>query len=179
MFFQVAKNKLEGDDPQVTKGCRPPSYNFPPHPLKVSAGFLTIMTSLWRVLDYYDEFWGFLDDHDEFLGFLDYYDEFGNSRADFFEPGSRIPLPRSPGADFFETGSRNPPPQGAKRPGAPPKAAPGGFLEPVSKNSAPVDLGRGISTSENPWFLEPLVFRGRDAYMSWVYFLMIYTLVRA
>ena len=46
-----------------------------------------------------------------------YYDEFGNSRADFFEPGSRIPLPRSPGADFFETGSRNPP--GAAFGGAP------------------------------------------------------------
>ena len=87
---------------------------------------------------------GVLDYYDEFLGVLDYYDEFGNSRADFFEPGSRIPLPRSPGADFFETGSRNPPPQGAKRPGAPPKAAPGGFLEPVSKKSAPGDLGRGI-----------------------------------
>ena len=130
-------------------------------------GFLTIMTSFLGVLDYYDEFWGVLDYYDEFWGFLDYYDEFGNSRADFFEPGSRIPLPRSPGADFFETGSRNPPPQGAKRPGAPPKAAPGGFLEPVSKNSAPVDLGRGISTSENPWFLEPLVFRGRDAYMEY------------
>ena len=55
-----------------------------------------------------------------------------------------MPLPRSTGAEFLETGSRNPPPQGAKRPGAPPKAAPGGFLEPVSKNSAPVDLGRGI-----------------------------------
>ena len=66
---------------------------------------------------------GFLDYYDEFLGVLDYYDEFGNSRADFFEPGSRIPLPRSPGADFFETGSRNPPPQGAKRPGG---AAEGG-----------------------------------------------------
>ena len=63
-------------------------------------GFLTIMTSFLGVLDYYDEFWGVLDYHDEFLGVLDYYDEFGNSRADFFEPGSR-----------------NPPPQGAKRPG--------------------------------------------------------------
>ena len=65
------------------------------------------MTSFGGVLDYYDEF----------LGVLDYYDEFGNSRADFFEPGSRIPLPRSPGADFFETGSRNPP--GAAFGGAP------------------------------------------------------------
>ena len=101
------------------------------------------------------------------MGVLDYYDEFGNSRADFFEPGSRIPLPRSPGADFFETGSRNPP--GAAFGGAPGRFTPwpGGFLEPVSKNSAPVDLGRGISTSENPWFLEPLVFRGRDAYMEY------------
>ena len=68
-------------------------------------------------LDYYDEFWGFLNYYDDFLRFLDYYDEFGNSRADFFEPGSRIPLPRSPGADLFETGSRNPSHQGAKRPG--------------------------------------------------------------
>ena len=86
-------------------------------------GFLIIMTSFGGVLNYYGEF----------LGSLDYYDEFGNSRADFFEPGSRIPLPRSPGADFFETGSRKAPPQGAKRPGAPPKAAPGGFLKQVSK----------------------------------------------
>ena len=70
--------------------------------------------------------------------------QFGNPRADFFEPGSRIPLPRSPGADFFETGSRNFPPQGAKRLGAPPKAAPWRFLGPVSKGSAPGDLGRGI-----------------------------------
>ena len=38
-------------------------------------------------------------------------------RADFFEPGSKIPLPRSPGADFFETGSKNPP--GAAFGGAP------------------------------------------------------------
>ena len=76
-------------------------------------GLLTIMMSFGGVLDYYDEFWGVLD----------YYDEFGNSRADFFEPGSRILLPRSPRADFFETGSRNPPPQGAKRPGG---AAEGG-----------------------------------------------------
>ena len=124
------------------------------------------MMSFLGVLDYYDEFWGVLDYYDEFLGVLDYYDEFGNSRADFFEPGSRIPLPRSPGADFFETGSRNHP--GAAFGGAPGRFAPwgGGFLEPVSKNSAPVDLGRGISTSENPWFLEPLVFRGRDSHMD-------------
>ena len=75
-------------------------------------------------------------------------------------------LPRSTGAEFLETGSRNPP--GAAFGGAPGRFAPwgGGFLEPVSKNSAPVDLGRGISTSENPWFLEPLVFRGRDANME-------------
>ena len=72
-------------------------------------------------------FGGFLDYYDEFLGVLDYYDEFGNSRADFFEPGSRIPLPRSPGADFFETGSRNPPPQGAKRPGGAAEGGAGGF----------------------------------------------------
>ena len=49
--------------------------------------------------------------------------QFGNSSADFFEPGWKIPLPRSPRADFFEPGSRNPPPQGAKRPGG---AAEGG-----------------------------------------------------
>ena len=97
-----------------------------------------------RFLDYYDEFWGVLDYYDEFWGVLDYYDEFGNSRADFFEPGSRIPLPSSPGADFFQTGSRIPLPRARSALGAPPKAAPGRFLEPVSKKSAPGDLGRGI-----------------------------------
>ena len=72
--------------------------------------------------------------------------QFGNSRADFFEPGSRIPLPRSPGADFFETGSVQeiPLPRALRALGAPPKAAPGGFLELVSKKTAPGDLGRGI-----------------------------------
>ena len=59
-------------------------------------GFLIIMMTFKGFLDYYDEFLGFLDYYDEFWGALDYYDEFRNSRADFFEPGSRIPLPRSP-----------------------------------------------------------------------------------
>ena len=70
--------------------------------------------------------------------------QFGNSSADFFEPGWKIPLPRSPRADFFEPGSRNPP--GAAFGGAPGRFAPwgGGFLEPGSKRSALGDLGRGI-----------------------------------
>ena len=61
--------------------------------------------------------------------------------ADFFEPGSKIPLPRSPRADFFEPGSRNPRARSAL--GAPPKAAPGGFFERVSKKSALGGRGEG------------------------------------
>ena len=101
-------------------------------------GFLTIMMGFFWFLDYYDEFWGVLDYYDEFLGVLDYYDEFGNSRADFFEPGSRIPLPRSPGADFFETGSRNPP--GAAFGGAPGRFAPwgGDFMCSLTNLSSPM-----------------------------------------
>ena len=54
-----------------------------------------------------------------------------------------MPLPRSTGVEFLETGSRNPPPQGAKRPGAPPKAAPGEFFEPVSKKISRGGPGEG------------------------------------
>ena len=68
--------------------------------------------------------------------------------ADFFEPGSKIPLPRSPGADFFETGSRNPPPQGAKRPGGAAEDGARGIFEPVSKNQ-PRGMWGGMPILEN------------------------------
>ena len=55
----------------------------------------------------------------------------------FFEPGWKIPLPRSPRADFFDPGLRNPPPQGAKRPGGAAEGGARGIFETVSKKSAP------------------------------------------
>ena len=65
-------------------------------------------------------------------------------RADFFEPGSKIPLPRSPGADLFETGSKIPLPRARSALGAPPKAAPGGFLNQFQKNQPRGTWGGGF-----------------------------------
>ena len=97
--------------------------------------------------------------------------QFGNSRADFFEPGSKIPLPRSPRADFlnlvqkspspgppgpdlFENSPKIPLPRARSALGAPPEAAPGGFLENFQKNQPPGDLGRAIfepGSKNQPW----------------------------